>query len=444
MQAKLLGSSGQIPWTDERYSYLPVDVESDVGDPTARYTAPTIAIGTSMACQPLPIRPNTTAQDSGVVTALGSAGGFFTNKTAFWSVQPPGQASHIRCSLEWQEVVGQPDNSSFFAAPLTIGGDIHAGADAEDDGTLCARSTLFLLSTIAAANSTGPMDDNAWICTPSLDVRDATLTFGSTGQIAHSAINPTTSDQTKAFFGNQSAFLGEFTNQFGTFSLESIMETTTGSSDWATLLTLDIQNNTLNEGTFATISEQVISRVFAAWFSIYRDQFLATADSTTRAGSDELRARAAPSSLQGSVATRQARVIPSSPLFVVTIVLLGLYMVAAVVVLVLRRRSVSSPRVPRTLAAILPWVASSRMLRDMEGLHALRSDERERLLQQRGDRFGFGWFVDEHMNWRLGLEREPFVKRSAQEGPGAPMRVINGYYVQSPPDKVDPPREVGK
>ena len=146
--------------------------------------------------------------------------------------------------------------------------------------------------------------------------------------------------------------------------------------------------------------------IFAIWFSLYRDNLLAA-----RKEGD-----ASFSSPTGTVTSRQLRIMPSIPAFVVSILLIFLYLIGFLIVVWRRRHRYAGPRMPKTIGSIMPWVIHSTMLEDFQGVHYVSSKDRDNALQQMGRRYGFGRFRARNGRVTLGIEYEELLLASGAHG----------------------------
>ncbi|MCJ1443972.1 MAG: hypothetical protein MMC23_004472 [Stictis urceolatum] len=64
---------------------------------------------------------------------------------------------------------------------------------------------------------------------------------------------------------------------------------------------------------------------------------------------------------------------------------------------------------PKTIGSLIPWVIHSRMLDDFEGLHYMKSDQRDAVLTKLGKQYGFGKFRGRDGKVRLGLEYKEYL-----------------------------------
>ncbi|KAL8946590.1 MAG: hypothetical protein Q9222_007034 [Ikaeria aurantiellina] len=183
-----------------------------------------------------------------------------------------------------------------------------------------------------------------------------------------------------------------------------------GRYDWPGLLTARARNLTHPDGSqdadiLATAANQTFAQTFASFWALYSDRFLTKAPN--------------PDKFEGQVSYQLARMVPSIPAFTVTFLLLALYLIAATVVSVKRRKQ-STPRVPNSLGTIMPWIIHSRIFRDFVGTAHLSSSLRDAFLRSLKKEYRFGWFRDEQGVVRLGVEESRYVTKAWVPGERRP------------------------
>ncbi|KAI5200694.1 hypothetical protein E4T39_05618 [Aureobasidium subglaciale] len=109
----------------------------------------------------------------------------------------------------------------------------------------------------------------------------------------------------------------------------------------------------------------------------------------------------------GSTLSPEARVFVSSPMFNLSVAILGMY-VLFTVTLYVRRPWRILPRMPTTIVSQIPFFAASHTLQDfsVESYTSGKSSD----AQVSRQRYGFGRFVGTDGKTHIGIEREPLVQ----------------------------------
>jgi hypothetical protein len=111
----------------------------------------------------------------------------------------------------------------------------------------------------------------------------------------------------------------------------------------------------------------------------------------------------------GSTLSPEARIFVSSPMFLLSIVILGIYILFTITLYV-RRPWRILPRMPTSIISHIPFFAASYALQDLATTSA--TSEREHSSDARGlrQRYGFGRFIGTDGKAHIGIEREPLVQ----------------------------------
>ena len=392
------------PWTDDSYSFLPVVLQGESTLSNGIFQVTTPGIGAKLSCS---------QYDAPAI-----------NQTfgTVWNYTLPGlqNSSDVLCSLQarsdWNPFA-QYRQAIVFLAPRkqdfqSIG---NPGLSTDYGPTFFETLNECRNRSMIVAEWWGNVTGNVWAgkttnntalaCQPQIEVETFNVTVDQYGvvqsyEVAHS--NP--SDDPSQLFQNIPDFLANFQSSFSEAAYQS---TNAGDEsfpyDWPGLLTARLHyikspNTQLEDNSvLGDYASQVYARTFSHWFSLYRDRILQRTPS--------------PISQPGTVTGQQARMVPSRPFFIIAFALLGLQLCGSILIYMLRRARCSGPRMPKSLGSIIPWVVHSRMLDDFKETQHTSSDELNRLLENMGKRYGFGKFVDEKGNVRLGIEEEAFLEK---------------------------------
>ncbi|KAI9822674.1 MAG: hypothetical protein M1827_000393 [Pycnora praestabilis] len=109
--------------------------------------------------------------------------------------------------------------------------------------------------------------------------------------------------------------------------------------------------------------------------------------------------------LQGTVTYATQRIMVSTPLYIVSAVILSLNLITAVVFFAYARRN-RLPWVPSSLAATIAYlVADDQALADVQRTATMSTRQRDRFLEARGAKYRLGRFVDAEGKTRIGIGR---------------------------------------
>ena len=391
LRAEISDNATLPSWTTQDQSLMPVEL------PALNYASSlsggeifnvtTSAIASSLNCTAL---PNQVAPSS-------SGPGVFTDEQGTQSIryEPliPDTTIEYTCSAPF-DYNGTFQSLIFVAmSPVSTSN----GSDASPfDG--CANYSLIVSIDVPTASAV------FYVCSPQIEVSDYLITHDREGRILSSQplnYNSSASSMLK----NQTGLLLQYTASFmfQAFLSESkilALDATRANTfyDWPGLLMTRLRS-TSSITSIPDLADSMWRRVFANWFSTYRDQLLAR-----RKDGDPSFA-----STTGTATSREARMIPSIPAFALSISLLTLYLAAFVFVVARRRHRYAGPRMPKTIGSIIPWVIHSRMLESFEGMHYLGNHERDEALRRIGRRYGFGRFRGRDGKVRLGIEYDELL-----------------------------------
>ena len=94
-----------------------------------------------------------------------------------------------------------------------------------------------------------------------------------------------------------------------------------------------------------------------------------------------------------------------------------LFVIFTAVLVYLRRRHPFLPREPSTIAAILAFIFASKMLDDFIDTERFSSRQMEALLQEKGKRYGLGWFRGRDGKVHCAIDEEPMRSRYVHGAP---------------------------
>lgn len=159
--------------------------------------------------------------------------------------------------------------------------------------------------------------------------------------------------------------------------------------------------------TFDMIKEplnKAYSGLFAVWLGIYKDRLLTAHDAGQKV------------EVQGSWLQSETRLFISTPMFIISEIILCMYIIVAVLVY-LRRPGKYLPNMPTSIASVIALFAASSMVLDMRNTSYLDGKERAKYLEKLDDRYGYGSFIgggDGRVH--IGIEKTPFVRARPRAG----------------------------
>lgn len=110
----------------------------------------------------------------------------------------------------------------------------------------------------------------------------------------------------------------------------------------------------------------------------------------------------------GSIIKPTTRIFMSRPMFVVSEVVLALYVVVTVLVYV-HRPWRFLPRLPTSIASVVAFFAASHAVLDLRGTSALSTKERNDHVKRQNHRYGYGRFIGTDGLAKVGIERYPYL-----------------------------------
>jgi hypothetical protein len=388
-----LSDDGKLPsWTTHDLSFVPVlsnasaFVSANSGNKV--FASTTSAIGSSLDCVDLPNQATPNSSGPGIYTD--SQG----TQSARFKPETPNVGSNRTCTATYDFT--NTVQSIFFQTMELL--DLTTGLTSNLDLEGCG--SLILLVSGESLTQTISL----YVCSSSISASDLEVQYNADQAIISQQAIGTASHGT-AVLRNETELLSFYRLKFMEAASFSLALGLTTEYDWPGLLMTRVRNNSTIR-SIPELADNVWRRLFAIWFSVYRDNLLATRNEGD----------ASFSSLTGTVTSRQSRIMPSIPAFVVSILLVFLYLVGFIIVVWRRRHRYAGPRMPKTIGSIMPWVIHSKMLEDFMGVHYVSSRDRDDALQRMGRRYGFGRFRGRHGRVTLGIEYEELLMASGAYG----------------------------
>lgn len=140
------------------------------------------------------------------------------------------------------------------------------------------------------------------------------------------------------------------------------------------------------------------SSLFAIWIGLNKEKLLVAHDTQQ------------PVRISGLRIETETRLFVSTPMFVISEVILCTYVIVAILVY-LRRPGQYLPRMPTNIASVIALFAASSAVEDLQNTSHLNKGARARHLEALDSRYGYGSFVgggDGRVH--IGIEKTPFVR----------------------------------
>lgn len=393
IQTSITSGVPMLPWTSPNESFVPLQVHNR--DPDAMYGATTLGVGASLECQPL--LPEK---------------GLFHNKTtghSYWKYQLFDNKS-VECEA------AMPTRKKDEGISLSI----HFLSPGEvNDSDVCQTSTVLVVGRWDYLPNSTVSDDNtiALHCEPRVRLQDYSVVFDPRGQINYHKRIQNTSVTEGTMFDNATVSLGQFNKVFAAIP-ESFVGNTTAhngtynisSYDWAGFLVArlyqreDPDFDSLDPARLTDLTQTVYQWVYSTYFSIWRDLYLEELDEPIQA-------------TNGTIIRSTWAMKPSVPSLAIALIIIAFDTLVVLVVFGTRRGRFRGPRMPRSIGAIIPWIAHSRMLSDFGDTHSWNNSKRRDHLTALDKRYGFRMFMGHDGRWRFAVDEEP---KSADAGSPPP------------------------
>ncbi|RAL13899.1 DUF3433 domain-containing protein [Aspergillus homomorphus CBS 101889] len=384
-----------LSWMAANYSFLPIRNTSP--NPDVLYGATTLGIGAELDCVPLSVKESMRQ----------------TGNTQYWVYHPFNNATR-ECTV----------NMTGLARPHeAIALSIHfLSPSSHSDRDQCQESTFLVVGRWNyTAGSTFTSDNTiALHCEPKVQMQNFSVTFDQRGQICDVDPIPHTSITSGTMFENATAAMGQFNKIFAAIPQSFVGEepgrngSYVSSYDWAGFLVARLYKQDQNHILPLQIqplmehSKAVYQWVYTTYFSVWRDMYLLPLKEPLPAAN-------------ATVISNTWAMVPSVPSLAIALVLIALDTVMVLVVFGTRRGRFRSPRMPRSIGAIIPWIANSRMLGDFTNTYAMSSSQRREHSVRLNKRYGFRTFLQQDGRWRYAVDEEPPAidgKPPAAEAPG--------------------------
>lgn len=383
IQTSITSGVPMLPWTSANYSFLPVWIHDP--DPDARYGANIRGVGTQLECRQLSIADSLSHS--------------LETGDAYWHYHPFNNRSK-QCNVNMASLKNKAD-----AISLSIHFLLPEAVDETDE---CQTSTVLVVGRWDYQTGSPITDENtvALHCEPGIRLQDFSVVFDRKGQIQTHEPIPDTLVTEGAIFDNATISLGQFNKVFAAIP-QSFVDNETNrngsydtSYDWAGFLVArlyersDARITSLDPRRLMHLSQGVYQWVYSTYFSLWRDIYLQPSSGGSPVAN-------------GTVIHNTWGMVPSVPSLTIAFTIIAFDTLVVLVVFGTRRGRFKGPRVPRSIGAVLPWLAHSRMLDDFRGTYPWTSTQRRDHLARLNKRYGFRMFLGLDQRWRFAVDEEP-------------------------------------
>ncbi|PYH32705.1 DUF3433 domain-containing protein [Aspergillus neoniger CBS 115656] len=368
-----------LPWMSANHSFAPI--KNTDSDPDLMYGATTLGIGSDLDCKTLETSQNLREDD----------------QDTFFVYRPSRDVSR-QCRVNMTSLVRPSDAialSIHFLSPV-----------ADTDTDLCQMSTVLVVGRWNYTSESPFTDDNtiALQCEPHVQLQNFSVTFDRRGQISDIDPIPGTETTSGTMYENATMALGQFNKVFAAIPQSFVGEepgrnrSYVSSYDWAGFLVARLYRQhekivPLNALELMTQSQVVYQWVWSTYFTIWRNMYLVPLDEVVSAGN-------------ATEISNTWTMVPSVPSLAMALVIIALDTLVVLVVFGTRRGRFRGPRMPRSIGAIIPWVAHSRMLGDFRNTYSWTNEQRREHLTRLDKRYGFRMFLQADGRWRYAVDEE--------------------------------------
>ncbi|KAI9926325.1 hypothetical protein ASPWEDRAFT_163838 [Aspergillus wentii DTO 134E9] len=372
-----------LPWMSSNYSFVPLKVDRPESD--AAYGAQTLGIGSHLECRQLPIADSLVEEQG-------------TGNT-YWDYRPFDNPDR-QCQVNMTSLKNKSEDitlSIHFLSPV-----------ADDQMDECQSSTVVVLGRWNYTAGSDITNDNtvALHCEPRIRMKLFSLVFDRQGQIKESDPVRDSSITSGSMYDNATVSLGQFNKAFAAIPQTFTGNDTTDNSsyissyDWAGFLVARLYQRghpeitSLDPAYLSNVSQTVYQWVYSTYFSLWRDIYLQPLVEPAQA-------------TNGTVIYNTWAMSPSIPSLAIALIIIGIDTLVVLLVFGTRRGRFKGPRIPRSIGAIIPWIAHSRMLEDFRGTYHWTSMQRRRHLAALNKLYGFRMFLGPDGRYRFAVDEEP-------------------------------------
>ncbi|KAF7137096.1 hypothetical protein CNMCM5793_007109 [Aspergillus hiratsukae] len=392
IQTSITTGVSALPWTSANHSFVPIAIKDPDSD--ALYGANTLGIGADLVCQELSIADSLVEYPQ--------------NGSAYWVYQTFDDPD-LHCKVDMTPLQHPQEDvtlSIHFLSPVAT----------EDEAVDCQTSTVVVLGRWNYTSGSPVTNQNtiALHCEPRIHLETYSIIFDTKGYIQDLSPIAGTTITSGPMYDNATISLGQFNKVFAAIPQSYISNSTYDrksyitSYDWAGFLVARLyrrrEPDFTSLGTYELMdmSKIVYQWVYSTYFTIWRGIYLQPLDTP----------HTAPNS---TVSYNTWTMVPSIPSLAIALMIIALDTLIVLIVFGTRRGRFKGPRVPRSIGAVMPWIAHSRMLDDFRGTYFWTSVQRRIHLDRLNKRYGFRMFLNPDGHWRYAVDEEPAEDKCAGE-----------------------------
>ncbi|OJJ70362.1 hypothetical protein ASPBRDRAFT_44516 [Aspergillus brasiliensis CBS 101740] len=373
--------SASVPWTTADFSYLPLE-NSELGasGSQALYTSSTRGIGVSLNCEAIPHE----------VTD-------YTSQRVNVTYTPFASPANTSCTVNLPQDVD--DRSRDTPQIHYIWPD--------DTEPLCQQSTfsVFVSRTGNASSLSNRQNFTALHCEPRINIQDFNIDFDTDGVIQRHEAIPGSSITSGPFFHNASKALGYFNQGLGRYMgyLRSHGTLAFYQSSFPGHLTTEIYKKANNGSTeldndsLIHAVQSVYQTAFSHYLSLRRYQYLVRPSPNTTAV------------VNGTATYPMWGFMPAKGSMITIMLLISVDILLLLSIFALYHGRYDAPRIPKSLGSLIPWVASSSLLKDIQNTRASIDKQKEDVPGNEGQKYHFRSSFDSDGNviWVLDMIKAP-------------------------------------
>ncbi|GKZ32281.1 hypothetical protein AbraIFM66950_001574 [Aspergillus brasiliensis] len=376
-----VSSRTPAPWTTADFSYLPLEnPELEISGSQALYTSSTRGIGVSLNCEAIPHE----------VTD-------FTSRMVNVTYAPLAGPANTSCTVN----VPQDFHDRSRDTP-----QIHY-VWPNDTEPLCQQSTfsVFVSRTGSASSLSKSQDFTVLHCEPRINIQDFQIDFATDGVIQRHEAIPGSPITSGPFFHNASKALGYFNQGVGRYVgyLRSHGNLPFYQSSFPEHVTTE-EYKKVNNGSTELDTDSLIYAVqsvyqtaFSHYLSLRRDTYRVQLFPNTTAV------------VNGTATYPMWGFMPAKGCMITIMLLISVDIIFLLSVFALYHGRYDAPRIPKSLGSLIPWVASSSLLKDVQNTRASIDKQKEDVPGNEGQKYHFrsSFDTDGNVIWALDLVKAP-------------------------------------
>jgi hypothetical protein len=400
------------PWTDDQLFYLPFNVKDQhQQNDTWSYRATTPALGTNLACQPLPSGSKFTVlgvmYDQYNIPSISSSANLTVNLR-----DDNGAAVACVPKRGSLDILNSADGSAAFEFNLALTGTSNSSSG---DGAFCREHlaagwiraqtahTAPIYSDYAQPFNVSSYQANIIVCRAALQTGLADVVVGSDGHVRQ-RLSFRPSNDSNSIPNLFTTTASDLIGQVHQFVLDAGLQWHTDSlpsdfNNW--LIEKQINSSKLLD---PQLPLPTFNQVVPPFSALYSKLFTILVGRNM----DRLLQQSANTTIDGIVQRPATRIFMSKGMFLIAETILGLYIIVTVWLYIRRPWRVLA-RMPHTPASVTAFFAAGHAVEDHQDTVYMSSIERRVHLAQLDNRYGFGTFIGTDRKTHVGIEKHPFL-----------------------------------